>query len=258
MDSSKATTTSLNSTATLPGWGVSGHYAFRPRLLPTLAMLLVLPLFVSLGLWQFNKARAKAALQAELDQRSQGGVVQLAPPFADAELLRFRHVAVRGRFEPERQIFLDNRIHREQAGYHVLTPLRIDGSETRVLVNRGWIPAEANHRQVPTVATPTTPIELEGIVVLPPRRVFRLAPEAPGWHALWQNLDLEAYGAAAGFAPLPLVIQLDAASPAGFAREWPRPDERMEKHLSYALQWAGFAIALVGFWLVASLRRRVP
>lgn len=237
---------------------MSGHYAFRPRLLPTLAMLLVLPLFVSLGLWQFNKARAKAALQAELDQRSQGGVIQLAPPFADPELLRFRHVTVRGRFEPERQILIDNRIHHEQAGYHVLTPLRIEGSDARVLVNRGWIAAGADHAQPPEVATPSGSIELEGIAVLPSRRYFSLAPEAAGWHAVWQNLDLKAYAETAGIAPLPVVIQLDAASPAGFAREWPRPDERMEKHLSYALQWAGFAIALVGFWLVASLQRKSP
>jgi surfeit locus 1 family protein len=125
-----------------------------------------------------------------------------------------------------------------------------------VLINRGWIAATANHQHPPEVSTPQGTVELRGIAVVPSQRVFALAPETPGWHSVWQNLDLESWGDAVGDRPLPVVIQLDADSPAGFAREWPRPDERMEQNLSYAFQWRGFAIALVGFWLVASTRRR--
>ena len=39
-----------------------------------------------------------------------------------------------------KKFLLDNRVHQERAGYHVLTPFRADGAEAVVLVNRGWVP----------------------------------------------------------------------------------------------------------------------
>lgn len=231
---------------------------FRPRLLPTLAAIAVIPLFIALGQWQWHKATVKSDLQAELDSRSAQPAVQLTGATVDAATLRYRQVKVRGIYEPARQILVDNRVHREQAGYHVLTPLHIEGSEARVLVNRGWIPAGADHSQVPAVATPNGSVELSGIAIVPGTRFFTLAAETPtsGWSPVWQNLDLARYRAAAGFPLLPVVIQLDPDSTAaGFVREWPRPAERLEQHLSYALQWWGFALATVAIWLFVNWRR---
>ena len=53
----------------------------------------------------------------------------------------------------------------------------------------------------------------------------------------------------------PIILQLDPAAPGGFVRDWPRPDERADKHLSYALQWFGFAATTVGIWVWFLLRR---
>jgi surfeit locus 1 family protein len=224
-------------------------------MLPSVATALLLPVLITLGSWQLGKYHAKLARQAEFDQRSRAAVVELAPHLADAEAFRFRHVALRGRYDAGHQFLLDNRVHHEQAGYHVLTPLRLEGSDAVVLVNRGWIAASAEHRVPPQVATPAGPVELRGVATVPSPRIYALAPEPAGWHPVWQNLDLQAWGRATGVTPLPLVIQLDADSATGFAREWPRPDERMAQNLSYAFQWYGFAAALAGFWSVASLRR---
>jgi surfeit locus 1 family protein len=54
----------------------------------------------------------------------------------------------------------------------------------------------------------------------------------------------------------PLVIRLDADQPDGYLRAWPRPDERIERHRSYALQWFGFAASTVGIWAWTGFRRR--
>ena len=40
-----------------------------------LLQLLLIPAFVSLGLWQWNKAESKTALQASLDTRSQDAAI---------------------------------------------------------------------------------------------------------------------------------------------------------------------------------------
>lgn len=211
--------------------------------------------FVSLGTWQWRKYEVKTTLQAELDQRSRATVVAMPFMPVDAESLRYRHVSLRGEFEPARQILVDNRVHREQAGYHVVTPLRLADSDMRVLVNRGWIPAGNDHSTVPQVATPAGIVELTGIAVVPGNRFFTLAPTPIGWQPVWQNLDLGAYAAVVPWPVQPVVVQLDADAPHGFAREWPRPDERADMHRSYALQWFGFALSSIGIWLWFVLKR---
>ena len=92
------------------------------------------------------------------------------PSLFNAESLRYRRVVLRGTFDPARQVLIDNRLYREQAGYHVITPLRLEGSNMHVLVNRGWLPAAADHRILPDAAVPNGSVELTGIAVVPEQR----------------------------------------------------------------------------------------
>lgn len=232
---------------------------FRPGLWPTLLVLALIPGFVALGQWQLGKARAKEGAQARLDgQRREAPVALPATLVADAEPLHLRQVVVRGEYDVAGQILIDNRVRHERAGFHVLTPLRIDGGETRVLVNRGWVPAPPGAHAAPPVTVPAGPVLIEGTATIPSRKIFALAPEtaAAGGNAIWQNLDLARYRTASAHPVQPLVILLDPASAAGgFDREWPRLDERHERHMSYALQWFGFAFASFAIWLWFALQR---
>lgn len=224
--------------------------------LGTLLLAVLLPAFVSLGLWQWRKAEAKTALQIEYDTRSHDAPVALPGTPADAESLRLRHVIVRGRYDAAKQILIDNRLYRERAGYHVITPLQIEGSAMHVLVNRGWLAAPADHRVQPVAEVPTGLVELTGMAVLPPQRFFNLAEQpSSGWAAVWQNLDLARFRSVVSYPLQPVVLQLDPEAPGGFVRDWPRPDERAERHRSYALQWFGFAIASLGIWAFFLIRK---
>lgn len=214
---------------------------------------------LQLGNWQYGKAERKQAAQALLDLRSADTPVSLGSTPVDAASLHSRPVSIRGRFETEHQFLVDNRVHREQAGYHVITPFHIDGGNMRVLVNRGWIPAAARHTDIPPVDTPSGPLELRGIAVVPGSRFFTLGSDNTSggtWQPVWQNLDLARFVRLVPWPVQPVVVQLDAAAPAGFVRDWPRPDERLERHLSYAYQWYGFAASAVLIWLALGWRRR--
>lgn len=207
-------------------------------------------------MWQWNKAELKQALQAERDQRGLAAPLALPADLPAADSLRHRHFIVRGTYDAGHQVLIDNRLHQGVAGYHVLTPLRLADSDRYVLINRGWLPAPADHHERPAAPVPAGEIELTGIAVLPPERFFNLAEQpASGWEPVWQNLDLERFRGLLPGTLLGIVIQLDPQAPAGFGREWPRPDERIERHRSYALQWFGFAIASVGIWLFLLFRR---
>ena len=216
----------------------------------------LIPAFISLGLWQWRKAETKTALQISLDTRSSEPLVLMPGTPVDAESLRYRRVILRGTYDATRQILIDNRLYQEQAGYHVITPLRIAGSSMHVLVNRGWLPAAADHRIAPVAEAPVGEIELSGIAIIPTQRFFNLAPQpTSGWEAVWQNLDLERFRQAVPYPLQGVIVQLDPAANGGFVRQWPRPDERAERHRSYALQWFGFAIASLGIWVYFLIRR---
>lgn len=263
----------LTPPAGLPAVGVTGPHAaraaaaarrspaplrFRPSAWSTLLLGAVLPVFLSLADWQWQKAERKAAAQAEREAGSVGPLFALpATPVADPESWRHRRVTLRGEFVAAGQILLDNQIQQGQPGLHVLTPLRLDGSGLHVLVDRGWMPLPADRRHMPAPVVPPGPVELTGSVHLPATKVFRLAPENAGdaRNALWQTIDLERYSRVTRLPLQPVVVRLDGEAPHGFRRDWPRLDERHERHRSYALQWLGFALASVGIWLWFALRR---
>ena len=119
---------------------------------------MLIPAFVMLGLWQWHKADFKTQLQNELDARSHDAPIVMPSEAVDPATLRFHRVILHGRFDANHQILIDNRSYQEQAGYHVITPLQLKGSTMHVLVNRGWLPAPADHRLQP--AAPVHPNSL--------------------------------------------------------------------------------------------------
>jgi len=234
------------------------HYRFRARLVPTLATLVVVPVLVSFGLWQSDKAHQKQFLQDTYDERSTQLAVRITAEQLDAEEFRYRKVIVRGSFNASYQILLDNRIYNDVAGYHVVTPFQIEGSGQFVLVNRGWVPLGLNRAVLPTIITPEGTLEISGIATLPPSKIYELMPPESlngGWQTVWQNMNMKRYSEAVPFQLQPVIIQLDKDSQAGFVREWPRPDTRIQTHQGYAFQWFGMAVMLVLFYVVTSFKK---
>lgn len=221
-------------------------------------MLVGVALFVHLGQWQHGKADRKRDAQALLDGRSHSAPIAMpTSPIVDVEPLRFAPVVLHGRYDATHLFLVDNRVHNEVAGYHVITPFRLAGSDMSVLVNRGWVPAPANHSELPVIDTPDGEVELTGTATVPPSRFFTLgstAAQTSAWQPVWQNLELARFSAAVAYPVQPMVVELDAAAPTGFVRDWPRPDERWERHLSYAFQWYGFAASAVLIWFVMGWR----
>ena len=238
------------------------NYRFQPRLIPTLATLLLLPLLVNLGLWQAGKADKKQAMQDIYDQRGQSGLVQIGAEPLNLESVRFSRVVARGRYEPAYQILLDNQIYKGQAGYHVITPLQIAGSTMRVLVNRGWVPVGADRNNLPVIATPQSEVEVTGYAHDPSGKYLELAhtdETKQGWQKVWQNLDIKRYKKSVPFTIHPMSILLDPASSAGgYMRDWPKPDARIDVNRGYAIQWYLMSIALVLIYIFTNISKIPP
>jgi surfeit locus 1 family protein len=233
-------------------------YQFQPRLLTTLAAGAGMALALAAAYWQLGRAHEKEGLAARLESLAREPAVPLTAAEAKAQDLEWRRVTASGRFAPSYAVFIDNRIRRGVAGFHVVMPLELagKGGDSRyVLVNRGWIAGSPDRTRLPEVTTPEATVQITGLAVLPSRRFLELSANiAQG--KVWQNLTVERYREAFPIPLQPVVIQQESALADGLAREWDPPDLGINKHYGYAFQWLALAAAALVFYLVTHVRRR--
>ena len=221
---------------------------FRPGLLPTLVVAMLLPLLVSLGFWQLSRGAEKSALLQTYAER------RAAEPMASTELQHttdpaFRRVHLYGRFDAEHSLLLDNSQRNGRVGVELLQPFLDQASGLWLLVNRGWLPWP-ERRTPPQFKTPGEAVSLEAWVYVSPGATFQLHadPTTLTWpklitavepDKLWTALNRE------GFA-----YELRAETgPATYQADWPVVAMGPEKHIAYAVQWFAMAIALFGLYL---------
>ena len=250
------------------------NYTFRPNIWMTLATLATMALCIKAGLWQYNKAELKQSLQTQLNARLAEPPKTLtdnliadkliAGKILDLGNLRYRRVKFTGIYDTRFQVLLDNQVENTVAGYHVFTPMQVEGSQVYVLVNRGWIKGSSD-RNPPVVIAPQGRQDIEGDIGLPAKNFFTLEapPEKNGkWQPMlqnqvWQHLDMQRFIQSVPFAVQPFVVRLDAKSKAGgFVRNWPAPGERVSMHLGYAYQWFGFALTLLVIYIVLNVKQK--
>ncbi len=229
---------------------------FAPRLVPTLAAAALVALTVWLGRWQADRAEEKTARQALLEARGREAPLQLTGGVRSADEIVYRHVRARGRFVPEGQIFVDNRVHAGRAGFHVVTPLALGSPGALVLVNRGWVARTAAYPRPPDVAVPEGEVTVEGLATVPPARILELSADTVSG-SVWQNLSLSRFAARAGREVLPVVILASPPAPGLVAVE-EKPDAGIAKHQEYSLTWFSLAATVAGLWLALNLRRAGP
>lgn len=230
---------------------------FRFSWVPFIATALLVAIGIALGNWQTRRALEKEAIEAALQAQAAQPVIALSGAMPDVDALEFRPVRVRGVFVREWPLYLDNRPHERRAGLHMLMPFKIAGSDTAVLVARGWLPRDPVDRsRLPATPTPQGEVEIEGSVRSHPARVYQFgasAPLKPG--AIVQNVSIGEFGAASGLQLLPFIIEQGGKAGDGLVRDWPRPSHGADKHRGYAFQWYGLAAAAFIFYIVTGFRR---
>ena len=156
-------------------------------------------------------------------------------------------MTVEGEFAPRYTVYLENKVRGGRVGYEVVTPLRLRGSTSHVLVNRGWVEA------IREVSTPQGELRIEGLELA---RLPRLLEVGKGSGNVRQTLDIEAFAAETGLKLEQRVIEQHSTTPDGLARDWPPRGTPPEKHQAYALQWYSLAGLAVVLFVVLSMRRR--
>ncbi len=207
--------------------------------------------------WQLGRADEKQALFARFDAGADTGLNRLIDDEALGDF-RFQTLRVAGRYDPDRQILLENMVHAGRNGYHVLTPLQTgDGT---VLVNRGWIPASPDRRKLPDIRVPDGERNIAGRLDRLPVPGVRLAAAPIDDEAPWPRRLLfptrDEVSQHLGYPVKDYQIRLDAEDDDGYLREWRPQVMGADKHFGYAVQWFAFSAAITALYLVLNIKRR--
>lgn len=234
-------------------------YSFKPGLTASLIAIMVLPLFISLGVWQLHRADEKTNLIELQQQRMQDEPLILDAEQPGLEDIRYRRVVVSGEYDADHQFLLDNQVHQQSPGYYVLTPLRIKGSETAVLVNRGWVPMGSSRAELPDVRIRQTSVQISGMVDRFPGVGLRLeGAEIPtaGWPAVVQVVDPARIGERLGYPVRSYQVLADDTAAEAYTRAWKQTRLDPGKNLGYALQWFLFALVALVLYVRHGMKAR--
>jgi cytochrome oxidase assembly protein ShyY1 len=239
------------------------------RIVATVSALLVVAIACTAGIWQLNRADSKVALASNLSARQQLPILSAnASPFTLEDASERRMIA-RGQYIPQAAIWLDNRprpippagSNISQSGFYLLMPLRIEGRDEILWINRGWAPRNSQNREsLPPVKTPSKVVTVEGIVFAHPGKVYALGEGQTvvdtSKPRIEQNFDFRAEGELRGWVQSPFILrEVDTGIDDGLLREWALLTTGVDRHYAYAFQW--FALAVCGFlfWLITGLRQ---
>jgi surfeit locus 1 family protein len=229
-------------------------YEFKPKIWALCVSLIFVVVFIQLGNWQLSRADEKDARQHQLDQFAKQPVVSLPSSLIELEDFLYPKVEVRGEYLAAQTIYLDNRMHKGHAGYHIITPVKLYDSSMHVLINRGWVATGLDRTVLPDIPVIDGEVLVNGIVVPPTERALELSSQI-STGAVWGTLYLDRYQEMTGLTLQPILIQQQDDVEDGLIREWSRPDSGSSKNLGYAFQWYSFAVLTVIILLVLNVKR---
>jgi surfeit locus 1 family protein len=217
----------------------------------TLFTLFALPILISLGVWQWQRAAEKHALELAYDEQ------QAQPPISlngsnISVLTDFHRVMAQGQFDHEHTWLLDNKQREGRVGYEVVTPFELEDGGL-ILVNRGWLVGSSERQVLPVIPAVEGPQTLFGTWIAASQHPLLDGRSLDkSWPRIVMAIDPAAMEQQLGQPLAERYLLLDESSPGALITAAPIVNTSSAKHLGYAFQWFGMALALVIWFIVAN------
>ena len=224
----------------------SNTFQLTPNWKLSVFAVLFLPLFISLGFWQLNRAEEKQRFLEAFTYQQQLPALTLSKYVATQSPQPYRQLTLQGEFDQQRYWLLENQVQQGRQGYRVIVPLiAVDGDVSKtVLVDLMWVMAPPRRDQLPEISIPATGIVTGYLKQPSDNPLLTYMPEHDDWPQRVVELDLAAMAEKLGNTLLPGVLyQQQGLAPV---------NTTPEKHQGYAWQWFAMAIALTVATLIAN------
>jgi surfeit locus 1 family protein len=219
---------------------------------------------VRLGIWQLQRLAQRRALNSVLAARLESPPLPVQRLLADSAST-YRRATATGTYDFANEVSLAARTHQGSPGVNIVTPLRLAGTDTAILVNRGWVYSpDAERIDFGRWLEPTA-ANVNGYL-LQLTRGGRGPAASPVSPRIVRRLDFDSL---AKRLPYPIARFVLVATPEPSAQPGTPPvrDSTPARlslplmdegpHLGYAIQWFSFAlIALVGGAVGVRIDRR--
>lgn len=230
-------------------------------------LLFALTVFVAivcagLGSWQLSRLFERRERNRLAVEQSRLATVDLTTQSLEGSI-GFRRVRIAGQFDPAHPFVIRGRLFQGTPGIQIVTPLRMPGRDTLVLVNRGFVPSPdalstfgSDRYAEPLDAA------FEGIAVAIPNDGDGQPLAGPDGET-WRRLDRTAMASRLPYpiAPYYVIRTADSTTPEHTIRGRSLPVRLNPPplddgpHLSYAVQWFLIGGSALGFGLVFIRRR---
>lgn len=212
--------------------------------------------FGRLGIWQLSRLAERRQLNTELISRAATLPVDVGAIPSDTGAAHFRRVRLSGAYDFAHEVVLTNRSRAGSPGVDIITPVRIAGRDTAILVNRGWI--YAPDAMTADLSKWREPVDMTGDAYVENYYTRAGESRSPTHSRAYRWMDRTALNQAFPYpiAPYYLVLIGDSGHVAPNIPpriEVPPLDEG--SHKSYAIQWFSFA-AISIFGMILYLRRK--
>lgn len=230
---------------------IVGKQASRFPYVATLVAFLAIVIMLGLGIWQLERKVEKEERLANIEIAKQSANIDIAEAFGDTQAYQDYIVSVKGK-AIEKYFYIDNKLLEGRTGFHILVPY--DTSSGVVMLNLGWLPATGLRSDLPTFQLPSLDMA-QGVLYLPlnNRLISETNDQYGEFPALLQQVDLNEISKHLGLDVLPAVLRL-VPDKSAFVREWQAVVMSPDKHLGYAVQWFGLAIAALTVYLLSMVK----
>jgi surfeit locus 1 family protein len=207
-----------------------------------------------LGFWQVSRHRERADANA-LAEAARRRPVGVLPGPTDA-MVPLAPVTLTGEFDHEHEIVLRGRANQGAPGVEVATPFRLAGDSVAVIVIRGFVPSDDAFGIDRSAIREPGPRTIHGEAFALDSSARGGLPIVRGADTTWQRVDR----ADLGRIPYPVfplgIRQTKDSGMTGFPIRTGAPALSGGPHMSYAIQWFGFAIIFAGGGIVYTYRKR--
>lgn len=222
-------------------------------MLTTIIVIIGVFVLIRLGFWQLDRLEQRRAFNDHYLKQVSAEPINLAeqPIPDDLDGMEYRDVSVKGYYDFENEIYLQNHAFEGQPGYRVVTPLRIENQNSAVLIERGWISLE-DLQDISKINDKFDQLQLiNGIIRNPDSndKIVETTQISEGNSRFYLYVNIPSIQSKIDYTLLPIYIQLEGDT------DGKKPIPQIQEiemtegpHLGYALQWFFFASLLgVGY-----------